>query len=170
MDPDVVNTPQTSLRGPLLAAHRALRKAVSARSAELKGECTAAHWARRQAGLTGPPGLEVLRPLHHSQALNAALAEFGGPKLIPETSGFEDYLLAQRRKVQAGCQAAGSEVNIFFEAEPPQGPDAASAASVRLKKDKALAAWCARKEFAEMFDKSFGALLPATAPAPTWWA
>jgi hypothetical protein len=169
-DVSTLNT-NTSLRGPLLAAHRELRKAVAARCAQLKGECSAAHWARRQAGLA-VPGEGVLRYLHLSQALNTALAEFGGPKLIPETSGFGDYLLAQRRKVQDGSYAAGSEVNIFFDMEPPPGTDEATVAAARAKKDKAMAAWCAWKEFAELFDKSFGALLPAAGPGPgaTWWA
>lgn len=147
------------LRGPLLAAHRALRKAVSGRSAEMKGQCAAIAWERRQAGVSAPPGDEMLRPLILSQTLSGALTQFGGPGLIPEHSGFFAYVRRQQQKVKIACTVATSDFNIIQEAYAPAEGNAPAPAVTRMSVLKAQVTAEGWAEFSRLFEESFGELL-----------
>jgi hypothetical protein len=159
MDPNYNPNTDIALRGPLLAAHRRLRKAVGTRCAELKGECSAAAWARRQAGVSGPPGAEVCRPLFLSQELAAALSEFGGPGLIPQTSGFVEYLRGQQRKLTDGATSAANnflrvhELGNVLELGAPVAP---ASGPVLLKAQVRMDAYM---EFAQLFGEAFASIM-----------
>jgi len=149
-----------SLRGPLLAAHRALRKAVDARAAQSKGECSAISWNLRQRGTDPVSHVAVLRPLHIAQGLQAAMKAFGGPKLIPESTGFVKYLLNQQNKVLNDCLDTGLDVygdtsRFLFDADTPVGADKQAA----LNAHKAQSTMIARREFAQLFEGTFGELV-----------
>lgn len=148
-----------SLRGPFLAAHRALRKAVNARGAQVKGECSAAAWRLRQAGRESQSSEDVLRPLFVSQALSAALVDFGGPNLIPQHAGFVDYLRGQQQKVKVGRTMAAGDFNIIQEAHAPLGAEAPALPLNRISVLKAGAVVEGRREFAQLFEHHFQDLL-----------
>lgn len=89
-----------TLRGPFLAAHRALRKAVDAHCAQSKAQSTVAILVLRECrGANNDARDKMLRDARISKELQTALAEFGGPEQIPLADGFAEYLGGRRRQV-----------------------------------------------------------------------
>jgi hypothetical protein len=139
------------LRGPLLAAHRALRQAVNARRSAGKGELTVALLAYREN--RGDVSLrDNLQRLERTmRELHVAMVSFGGPELVPQYSGFADYLAGREQHVRhtLACAAtAGAE----SEQLPEDGADDRQRHLANLMYQGRYAG---QKEFAQMFETAF---------------
>jgi hypothetical protein len=151
--------PGSSLRGPLLAAHRALRQAVDASCARCKGHSTAALLRVHSNPADASARAAMLQAACHARDLQAALAAFGGPGEIPQEHGFAGYLAARAHHVQQAVARATREVDALSRRQAMAGPQGQAAEQVRQAMTEAQQQLAAHTEFAVLFAAAFGALL-----------
>lgn len=147
--------PPASLRGPLLAAHRALRQSVNTACARCKGRATAAA-LRVRDDLAARDAM--LRAVHQAKVLQDALAEFGGPQQIPQEDGFADYLESRVRHVQLSVDRSAAALEAAIRAQDAAGAQGATSAQVRQAVHQAQARFEALTEFAALFATAFAAM------------
>jgi hypothetical protein len=141
---DTANT-ATSLRGPLLAAHRSFRTAVNHCCAEAKSQAMATALTQRELGGENPVTQSQLRRcLRTMSEMQKALSEFGGPEQIPQYEGFAEYVLARQTLVSSGCEPG---------------------LQVKGSVDDAPCILDARLTFAQLFEASFGEIVSRVAVA-----